>query len=105
MQWNAVVAMRYSGLCPCCQSKKIVDRYGNPISGVYEADHWKGRGSNKIGDGWPVCRDCNHGVLETDRLSRVAAFQQFHSLRRTLFPSANLDCQQLALAIGEAETA
>jgi len=96
-KWNGVIWHYYSGKCPCCQKTQILDQYGRPISGVYEKDHWKGRGKNGIGDGWPVCKGCNRGILELDRDSRAHAFLNFHRLRKDLFNAANLECEQLSL--------
>ena len=104
-QWNGVIVARYNGLCPCCQSKRIVDQFGRPISGEYEADHWFHPNKNKVSDGWPVCKECNHGILETDRMSRAAAFQHFHLLRKSLFPAVDLKCKQLAMSFSNEDAA
>ncbi|NCC41887.1 MAG: hypothetical protein EOM21_21255 [Gammaproteobacteria bacterium] len=84
-QWNGVLLMRYDGKCPCCQTVRIVDQFGRPTDGAYEADHWRSPAHNKVGDGWPVCMNCNRGVLERDRLSKQYAFQHFHDLRKAIY--------------------
>lgn len=84
-QWNGVLLMRYDGKCPCCQTVRVVDQFGRPIDGAYEADHWRSPAHNKVGDGWPVCMNCNRGVLERDRLSKQYAFQHFHDLRKAIY--------------------
>jgi phage regulator Rha-like protein len=96
-EWNAVLVMRYGGQCPCCQNVRIVDAFGRPIEGVYEADHWRSPGHNKVGDGWPVCASCNRETLERERLSKQYAFQHFHDLRKGLFRADEESALQMTL--------
>lgn len=96
-EWNAVLVMRYGGQCPCCQNVRIVDAFGRPLDGVYEADHWRSPAHNKVGDGWPVCTSCNRETLERDRLSKQYAFQHFHDLRKSIFRRDDQGVLQLAL--------
>ena len=96
-EWNAVLVMRYGGQCPCCQNVRIVDAFGRPIEGVYEADHWRSPGHNKVGDGWPVCASCNRETLERERLSKQYAFQHFHDLRKGIFRADEASALQMTL--------
>ena len=89
---RSVIAKRYRGLCPCCNESHIISAAGEAIVGMLQYDHWFGRHRAGLTETWPVCRQCNSGILERDRTSKNNAFLRYQELlREEIDPQRGLD--------------
>jgi hypothetical protein len=56
---------RRHGICPCCESTRILDEHGAKLS-EFVIDHWYSRKKNKPAETWPVCSDCNQKLESSE---------------------------------------
>jgi hypothetical protein len=65
-----------NGICPCCQSEKIVAN-GEKLPNL-AFDHFYGRDKRKLKETWPVCTTCNQQLEIPDiRASKLSNFQAY----------------------------
>lgn len=76
---RAELAM-YDGKCPCCQLVTVIDKNGEEIPGVAEADHWRLPSQPDVDKTWIVCKQCNRDLKQEEvhqqREPKFAAYQQ-----------------------------
>lgn len=84
----------YGGRCPCCESIRIIDQFGNKLPAAND-EHWEGPTKNRPHETWIVCRKCNIDLRDShkfklDKRTRFDSFQQRREQKHTpLF----LECQ------------
>jgi hypothetical protein len=80
--WLLTTIKYYDGYCPTGCGTLIV-RNGEPISGVWQDDHWYTRERcSSMADGWPVCKACN--LRLRDSAEREATDRQFQCFQVNL---------------------
>lgn len=82
------VSMKHNSECPCCHEARIVDSFASPLAGVFECDHFRGKGGNNPMYGWPVCKPCNTRLKDSNYQSEHQSdFDYFHKRFRPFFDS------------------
>jgi hypothetical protein len=77
----------YNGRCPCCESVKILDEYGNKLA-LANDEHWQGPSRNRAHETWIVCRPCNEQLrdshkFKTEKRLKFDSFQQRREQKHT----------------------
>ena len=80
----------YSGKCPCCMLRVVVEN-GKRVPHVAQVDHYYHRSMNRMEHGWLVCKTCNTKLK--NRKPNGFWFQSgpaFHSFQQRLHQSDQL---------------
>jgi hypothetical protein len=80
----------YSGKCPCCMLRVVVEN-GKRVPHIAQVDHYHHRSMNRMEHGWLVCKTCNTKLK--NRKPNGFWFQSgpaFHSFQQRLHQSDQL---------------